>query len=84
MKHGLVEVFEEFGTGILTVDGKILAYLSEKGPSRVKEVMVEVDTSYRGFYLATARLKEAGLVRTEVDPADKRARVLILNGSRQI
>lgn len=82
VKQGLHCVIEHFGVEVLTnalsTEGKILVYLGENGPSRVKEVMVEVDASYRGFYLALERLKGQGLVNTSLDSKDKRVRILSL------
>lgn len=78
MDTNLAQLIGRFGADVLTLDGKILAYLSEHGPSRVKEVLVDVGGSYRGFYLALERLKRAGHVKAKVDAADKRARILEL------
>ncbi len=83
MADSLTNVFEKFGADILTTDGKILAYLSAQGPTRVKEVMVEVNASYRGFYLAVERLKRDGLVTTLPDQKDKRVRILALTAAQE-
>jgi DNA-binding MarR family transcriptional regulator len=70
---------EKAGVVTLTTEGKILNYLNDNGTACVKEVMYDLDASYRGFYIALERLKLANVVRSEISPQDKRVRLLFLN-----
>jgi DNA-binding MarR family transcriptional regulator len=80
MDYNNILVFaENHGVEALTTEGKIISYLGKNGTARVKEVMYDIDTSYRGFYMALERLKMANLVRSEVSKHDKRVRLLHLN-----
>ncbi|WP_369026718.1 hypothetical protein [Qipengyuania sp. RANM35] len=69
---------EKVGVDLFTVDGKIIFYLMNNGSSRIKEIMLATGSSYRGFYLALERLKNKKLIDSEVDPVDRRARVIRL------
>ncbi|WP_115366965.1 hypothetical protein [Alteripontixanthobacter maritimus] len=73
-----LESFGQFGVELLTTDGKIILYLHENGPTRVKELMLASKSSYRGFYLAFERLKEKDIISAVTDSKDRRVRVVQL------
>ena len=77
--EAFIERFEKLSVTTLTVEGRIVAHLTAKGRSRIKEVMLATGASYRGFYLALDKLKEKGVVISVQDPSDKRARLIALD-----
>lgn len=79
MTHDVLLAAQGRGVDILTTEGKILNYLGANEHACVKEVMLDIGTSYRGFYMALDRLKIANVVRSEVSAKDKRVRYLHLN-----
>ena len=70
---------QSIGVEMLTIDGRIILYLMNHGPSRIKELMLATGSSYRGFYLALERLKDKRIVVASVDPGDRRARIVDLS-----
>ena len=69
---------QNIGIELLTIDGRIILYLMNNGPSRIKELMLATGSSYRGFYLALERLKTKQLIEATIDPEDRRARIVQL------
>lgn len=74
-----VDTYEKMNVAPLTIEGRIIFYLTKKGKSRIKEVMIASRSSYRGFYLALGKLKSKGVVHISDDPGDKRARLVQLS-----
>ncbi len=74
----LNSLFMKRGVEMLTVEGRILLHLMVHGQSRIKELMLASGSSYRGFYLALERLKEKRMVNSEIDPSDRRVRIIRL------
>ncbi|MBY6015788.1 MarR family winged helix-turn-helix transcriptional regulator [Qipengyuania gaetbuli] len=66
--------FGQAGIQVFTVEGRIIIHLISNGESRIKELLLASGSSYRGFYLALERLKAKGIVTSELDPHDRRAR----------
>ena len=66
--------FGQAGIQVFTVEGRIIIHLLSHGESRIKELLLASGSSYRGFYLALERLKAKGIVTSELDPQDRRAR----------
>ena len=67
--------YDEYGVEMLTIDGKIILFLLEKGEAKIKELMLMTGSSYRGFYLAYNRLKDKNILVSSVDPQDRRSRI---------
>ncbi|ALE15331.1 hypothetical protein AMC99_00014 [Altererythrobacter epoxidivorans] len=81
VKKNLSEFAAAFGRAgiqIFTVEGRIIIHLISHGESRIKELLLASESSYRGFYLALERLKAKGIVTSELDPRDRRARLIRL------
>ena len=71
--------FGRSGVEVFTIEGRIIIHLLNNGSSRIKELLHASGSSYRGFYLAIERLKAKGLVTADIDPNDRRARLIRLN-----
>ncbi|WP_128891729.1 helix-turn-helix domain-containing protein [Erythrobacter sp. HKB08] len=70
--------FGQAGVEVFTIEGRIIMHLLNHGDARIKELLLASESSYRGFYLAIERLKTKGVVTSEVDPHDRRARLIRL------
>ena len=71
--------FGRSGVEVFTIEGRIIIHLLNNGSSRIKELLHASGSSYRGFYLAIDRLKAKGVVTADIDPHDRRARLIRLN-----
>ncbi|AUG79067.1 MarR family transcriptional regulator [Kitasatospora sp. MMS16-BH015] len=58
----------------------VLSALARTGPRSAAELAAEVGLDRSGVTRRATRLEEAGLVRREPDPADRRATLLALTG----
>ncbi|MFI9269157.1 MarR family winged helix-turn-helix transcriptional regulator [Kitasatospora sp. NPDC052896] len=69
---------EGLGDGVDELTYPVLSGLARSGPCSAAELASEVGLDRSGVTRRASRLEEAGLVRREPDPADRRASLLIL------
>lgn len=69
---------EGLGEGVDELTYTVLSGLARTGPCSAAELAPEVGLDRSGVTRRASRLEDAGLVRREPDPADRRAALLIL------
>ncbi|MFJ5228528.1 MarR family winged helix-turn-helix transcriptional regulator [Kitasatospora sp. NPDC088391] len=76
--HG--RLTEGMGPALDELTYPVLSALARTGPRSAADLGPEVGLDRSGVTRRASRLEEAGLVRREPDPADRRAQLLVLTG----
>jgi DNA-binding MarR family transcriptional regulator len=71
--------FEDAGLGITPGEARTLVYVGRLAPLHQRELAVQMSVEPMTLVRYLDRLEERGLIRREVDPADKRAKLVSLS-----